>query len=96
MEEQHTHSLSFKPIAGAALAGLGILVLLRNLDWSVAQVGSFLCNRAVDALGLLPCIVLPAWQTLQAYAFDHQGLSACPLQMLVSFWPLLHVLAGAA
>jgi hypothetical protein len=27
MERQHTHSLSFKSIAGAALAGLGILVL---------------------------------------------------------------------
>jgi hypothetical protein len=95
MEGQHTHSLSFKSIAEAALAGLGILVLLRNLDWPVAQVESFLCSRAVDALGLLPGIVLSAWQTLQAYAFD-QGFSACPFQMLVSFWPLLHVLAGAA
>jgi hypothetical protein len=96
MEGQHTHSLSFKSIAGVALAGLGILVLLRNLDWPVAQVESFLCSRAVDALRLLPGIVLSAWQTLPAYAFDHQGFSACPLQMLVSFWPLLHVLAGAA
>jgi hypothetical protein len=95
MERQHAHSLSFKSIAGAALAGLGILVLLRNLDWPVAQVGNFLCGRAVDALGLLPCIVLSAWQTLQAYAFDHQGLFAWPLQMLVLFWPLLHVLARA-
>jgi hypothetical protein len=45
------------------------------------------------ALELLFSFVPAAWQ---AYAFDHQWISPCPLQMLVSFWPLLHVVAGAA
>jgi hypothetical protein len=96
MERQHTHSSRLKSIAGAAVAGLGILIVLGNLDGQVAQVGNFLGCRAGDALGLLPSIVLSALQALQAYAFDHQGLSACPVRMLVSFMPLLHVLALAA
>jgi hypothetical protein len=44
----------------------------------------------------LELLVPAAWQALQAYAFDHQGFSPCPLHMLLSVWPFLHVIAGAA
>jgi hypothetical protein len=37
-----------------------------------------------------------AGQTLQAYAVDHMHFSPCPLETLVSLWPLLHVIAAAA
>jgi len=81
---------------GAALAGLVLVMLFGKLDGPSVQLTSLLCAAESEALELLPSIVSASWQALQAYAFDHQRTFPCPLQMLVSFWPLLRILAGAA
>jgi hypothetical protein len=96
MARQHTTSQSRKSIVGAAVVGLGLLILFGKLDGPAAQVTNLLGTAAREALGLLPTVVPAAWQALQVYTFDHQGFSLCALQMLASFWPLLHVVAGAA
>jgi hypothetical protein len=96
MGRQHTHSSSFKSIAGAALAGLGILVLLANLDWTVAPLRNFFCATAGDTLGILPCLVLSACQAMQAYVIDHHGLLGWLLQMLLSLWPLFFSVGSAS
>jgi hypothetical protein len=95
MERQYTRSSNLKSIAGTALAGLGILVLLGNLDCAVAQWENFFCAAAGNALGILPCFVLAAWQATQAYVFDQHGLLECLFPVLLSYWPLLLVVAGA-
>jgi ABC-type nitrate/sulfonate/bicarbonate transport system permease component len=95
MTRQHTYSQSLKPIAGAALAGLGIAVLLGSLDLATAQLSHFLGTSAYSVIGVLPSIVPAALQVLQAFAFDYERSLQCFLQMLVSFWPLLAVMAGA-
>ena len=51
---------------------------------------------ARSALELLLSLAPAAGQTLQAYAVDHLQFSPCPLETLVSLWPLLHVIAAAA
>lgn len=81
---------------GAALVGLGLVFLFGKLDVPAAQLTNLLGTAAREALELLPHFLPAAWQALQAYAFDHLRFSPCPLQMLISFWPLLHVIAGAA
>jgi len=96
MERQHTTSHSLKSIAGAALVGLGFVILLEKLDEPAAQwMTNLLGAAARETLGLLLSFIPAAWQALQAHAFDHQQFFSCPLQMLVSFWPLLGVVAGA-
>jgi hypothetical protein len=95
MERQYTRSSNLKSIAGTALAGLGILVLLGNLDCAVAQWENFFCAAAGNVLGILPCFVLAAWQATQAYVFDHHGPWGWLLQMLLSLWTLLPVVDGA-
>ncbi len=75
---------------GAAVVGLGIVILFGSVDGLPAHLIDLLFTAARKTLELV------AWQALQAYAFDHQRFSPCPLQMLVSFWPPLHALAGAA
>lgn len=95
MERLYTRSTSFKPIAGIALAGLGVLVLLGNLDCTIAQWENFFCAAAGNALGVLPCLALSACQAMQTYVFDDHGLVGWLLQMLLSYWPLLLVVAGA-
>ena len=96
MTSQHTHSRGLKPIVEAALAGLGIAVLLGSLDLATAQLSHFLGTAAWGVQGVLPSLVAAAWQALQAFAFDYERSLHCPLQMLMSFWPLLAVMAGAA
>ena len=97
MARRHTSSQSPRSIVGAVVVGLGLVILLGSLDGPAAQLMTNLLDTAVrTALELLLSLVPAAWQALQAYAFDHQWSSQCPLQMLASFWPLLHVVAGAA
>src|SRR6266571_307355 len=95
MAKQRTPSRSLKSIVGTALAGLGLFVLSGNLDAAAAQLGALLSITAA-APCLLPHVVLAALQALQAHSFDHQWFLPGPLQMLVSFWPALLSIIGAA
>lgn len=93
MARQHTTPQGLISIVEAALVALGFVILFAKLDGPAAQWMTNLLGTTVrTALELLLSLVPAAWQALQAYAVDHQ----CPLQLLVSFWPLLHVIAGAA
>ena len=93
MARQHTRAQSFKSIARAALIGLGIFVLFGYLGGAAAQLNHILCTSAGEALGILPSIAPVAWQAMQSYVFDHHPLDWL-LQLLLSLWPLLHVMAG--
>lgn len=92
MARQNTRLQSLKPIAGTAIAWLGILGLFRNLDRVLPQFSNLLCGAVREGLGLLPSIAPVAWQAMQAYVFDHPLLEWL-LQLLLSLWPLFHVMA---
>jgi hypothetical protein len=86
---------NIKPIAGAALVGLVLFILLGNTDVFAAPPSCPLETIAGQVLGVLPSFVLTAAsQALQAYVLDHQ-VSEGFFQMLVSFWSLLLVILGA-
>ena len=85
-----------KSIAGAALIVLGVFVLYKNLG-QVASRLSHPFGTSGNALGTLPTIILAAFQVLQTCAFDHQRLlDDLFRRVLVTFWPLLLVIAGTA
>ena len=95
MARQQTQRLI--AIVEAALVALGLVILLEKLDGPVAQLMTDLLRVAArSALDLLFSLAPAAGQTLQAYVIDHLHFSPCPLETLVSLWPLLHVIAGAA
>jgi hypothetical protein len=100
MARQRTIFQNFKSIKTRANVALGLVILLGGLfgrlDGPAGHLTNLLGTAAREALRLLPYLVPAAWQALQAYAFDHQWFSACPFQMLVSFLPLLRVMAGTA
>lgn len=84
-------------IATASLGGLALFILLGKLDGPSALLSSnLICAAAREALGLLPSIVPAAWQAIHAYAFDDRGASACPVEILVSFLPLVRAVANVA
>lgn len=73
---------------------LGVLVLHGNLDRAAIQISQFLGTSGM-AIGILPTIVLASLRVLQAYASNHQRLLQGLFQHgLVTFWPLLLVIAG--
>jgi hypothetical protein len=81
----------------AALIPLALAILVGKLNEPAARLMTNLLGAAArTALELLFSLVPAAWQRLQAFAVDHQWFSPCPLRMLVSVWPLLHVIAGTA
>jgi hypothetical protein len=96
MARQRTLSRNFKFIAGTALAGIGLYLLSGALDGTSALFTRFLSVAVREALGQLPYLLPAVLQAVQGYSLDHLQFSPCPLHMLVSYWPPLRILAGAA
>jgi len=96
MARQQATLQNVKSIAAAALVGLVLVILFGEVDGPTAQLDCILGSAARATVELLPYIVPAAWRTLQSYVFDHQVVSPCHLQILVSCWSLLQVVAGAA
>jgi hypothetical protein len=92
MERQYTRSANVKSMVGIAFAGLGLFVLIESLGWAANPLKYFLWNTGVR---ILPCMALTAWQAMQAYGLHQHSSLTCLLQMLLSFWPLLLVMARA-
>jgi hypothetical protein len=93
---QHTFLRRAKSIAGAALIGLGTFILYKNLDQAAIQL-NHLFSTPREMLGVLPTVILAALRVLRAYASDHQRFVQGLFQhLLVTFWPLLLVIAGTA
>ena len=82
-----------KSIVGAALLGLGCFVFYEHLSHAAAQL-RHLCSVPCQAPGGLADAILSAWR---AYPPDQKRFVHAFLRyMLISFWPLLLVWAGAA
>jgi len=98
MTRQRTFSRTPKAIAGAALFGLGLLVLLPNLDGAAAatQLSCPLGATAGTALQVVASVVLAsASQVLETLILDPQRFFQGFFQALVSFWVLIFVIVGA-
>jgi hypothetical protein len=96
MARQH-QTQRFITMVEAALVALVLVILSGKLDGPVAQLMTDLLRAAArSALELLISLAPAAGPTLQAFVVDHLQFSPCPLEMLVSLWPLLHVVAAAA
>jgi hypothetical protein len=94
MARQHKSSATRKRIVAATIVALAVVIVLGRVDRPSGQLANLLGVVARDALELLPAIVSAAWQVPQA--LDHQWRSPCPLHVLVSLWPLVRIVAGAA
>jgi hypothetical protein len=79
MASQHTNPQNLQSVVGIALVGLN----------GAACPASHLLSAIVGkAMGILPSVVLGAWQASQAFALDHQRLLDF-LSQSVSFWTLV-------
>jgi hypothetical protein len=85
-----------KSIAGAALIGLGLFILCGNLPDAAARL-SRLAGISADASQTFEemiAILLAASHVVQSYLFDRGEFLRGLCGILISFWPLLLVIAG--
>jgi hypothetical protein len=93
MAARRTTSRNMKSISGAGVLALGLLLLFVNLDGVAAQI-SYAVGAPAEAPGMLAALGLAGLHALQAYTFDRAGFLSSLKQILVSFWPLLLIVAG--
>ena len=87
----------FRSIAGLALIGVGLFILCGNLADVAVRLSRFLGTsaEATQTLGELIVLGLGAAQVWRSYVFDRRELVLGVCRILISFWPLLLVVAGA-
>jgi hypothetical protein len=97
MAKQSRLFRDFRSIAGMAIIGLGLLMLGGNLSEIAAQMSRLVgvSAGAVQTFGELTAIGLAASQVWRAYLFDRRELLLGVGRILISFWPLLLIMAGA-
>ncbi len=84
-------------IVGMGLVGIGLFILWANLADTMAQWSQLvgISADAMEAVGELTAVGLAATQVWRAYVFDRRELLLGVCGILVSFWPLMLVAAGA-
>jgi hypothetical protein len=97
MAGQNTLFRNLKSIAGIALMGLGIFILFGNLTDATVRLSHVagISAEATQAFGELTAVGLAALQVWQSYLFDRREFLQSLCRILLSFWPLLVVIAGA-
>ena len=95
MARQRTDFQVPKSIVGAALVGLGFLILFRNLEGAV-ELGRFIrvTGEDADSLGMLAAASVVIQKGLQAYLFNHTEFLRALNQLLQSLSASLLVTVG--
>jgi hypothetical protein len=93
MAARQTSSRNTKSILGAGFLAIGLFFFFVNLDGVAAQI-SAMAGASAETLGILPALSLAGMHAWQAYNFDHTWFLSSLLHILVSFWPLLLIIAG--
>jgi hypothetical protein len=88
---------NLKSVAGMGLIGFGLFVLSGSLSEVAAQLSRLVGINAdaTQKFGGLIAVGLAASQVWRCYLFDRRGLVLGVCGILMSFWPLLLVIAGA-
>jgi hypothetical protein len=86
-----------RSIAGAALIGLGLFILFENLADAAQRLSRLagISAQATQTFGELTAVALAASEAFQSFLFDRGGFLRHLCGVLLSFWPLLLVGAGA-
>jgi len=95
MARQNAVFQNRKSIVGAALIGLGLLILLRNVAEAASLLRSLqMVGHEADSLGILTAAAMAIRRSLQAYLFNYAEFLQTVYQVLVSFSALLLIVTG--
>jgi hypothetical protein len=94
MATRNTAYRSLKSTAGAFFLALGLVLLSANLDAIAVCMTGFPGISVPQEPGIFTALGLAALHATQTYAFDHGRFLSSLLRILVSFWPVILILAG--
>jgi len=88
---------NLRSVVGMGLIGFGIFVLGGNLSDACGQLSRLvgISAEASQTFGGLIAVGLAASQVWRSYMFERRELLLGVCRILISFWPLLLVIAGA-
>ncbi len=94
MASRNPISRSFNLIAGMTLIGISIAGFsVHHFTCSVANV---VADLALRAIWQVPSVALGAWQVARGHAIDLHLSGCCPGDLILSTWPAICFLTGAA
>ena len=87
---------NLRSVVGMGLIGFGIFMLGGNLSDACGQLSRLvgISAEATQTFGELTVVGLGAAQVWRSYVFDRRELVLGVCRILMSFWPLLLVIAG--
>lgn len=96
MSSEHRGFRRWIRVLGCVLVAVGLLVLFAHVDTAVGRLADRIGMNAGESGGILPAGLLAALRAAQALAFDRANVISAAGEMLVSFWPVILVILGAA
>jgi len=95
MARRHAVCRNRESIVGAALIGLGLFILLRNVAEAATLIRFLrIVGHEADSLGILTAAGMAIRRSLQAYLFNHADFLRTVYQALISFSALLLIVTG--
>jgi hypothetical protein len=86
----------FFPLFGLLFLAIGLIVFFAEIHPVASSLTDRLASSADELGGLLPAVFLTANHAAQAWAFDRANVLSALRDMLLSCWPVILVLFGAA
>lgn len=83
-------------ILGIVLLGVGLTILLAQLDTAAAHLAERVGFNSGDTGGTVPAAILTTVHAAQALAFDRANVLSAAREVLLSCWPVILVVVGAA
>jgi hypothetical protein len=84
------------PLLGLVLLAVGLIASFAQVHPFVATFTDRVAASAEELGGFVPAAVLTANHAAQAWAFDRANVLSALRDMLLSCWPVILVLTGAA
>ncbi|HXL23544.1 MAG TPA: hypothetical protein VOA78_13835 [Candidatus Dormibacteraeota bacterium] len=84
------------PLIGLILLALGLIALFAQVHPFVTGLADRIAANAEELGGFVPAAVLTANHAAQAWAFDRANVLSALRDILLSCWPVILILMGAA
>jgi hypothetical protein len=83
-------------VLGIALFGVGLTILLTQLDTAAGHFADRVGVTGVELNAGVPALLLATVRAAQAWAFDRPNVLSAVREMLLSCWPVMLLILGAA
>jgi|SRR5262249_5097133 len=83
-------------VLGVLLLGVGLTVLFAQVDTAATHLADRVGVSGSEMVDTVPAVILTTLRAAQALAFDRANVLSAVREMLLSCWPVILVILGAA